>query len=59
MNNMKLGSSPQKKTDDAPDQENQPPYGMSYWGKPISPKKKTRSINAMFSGESTFDQVTR
>ena len=56
MNNMKLASSPQKKVDDAIDgQENQPPYGMSYWGKPISPKKKTRSINAMFQGESTFD----
>jgi hypothetical protein len=55
MNNMKLASSPQKKEDGVGDQENQPPSGMSHWGKPISPKKKTRSINAMFQGESTFD----
>lgn len=55
MNNMKLASSPQKKTDEAPDQENQPPFGMSYWGKPISPKKNTRSKNAFFQGESAYD----
>ena len=60
MNNMKLASSPQKKVDDGlGEQENQPPFGMSHWGKPISPKKKNRSINAMFQGESTFDQMSR
>ena len=55
MNNMRLASSPQKKPDEPEGAENQPPFGMSYWGKPISPKKKTRSINAVFNGESPFD----
>ena len=39
------------------EKENQPHPGMSMWGKPISPAKKTKSYNAMFQGESNFEYI--
>jgi len=41
--------------EDTEKENNQPHPGMSMWGKPISPAKKTKSYNAMFQAESNFD----
>jgi YesN/AraC family two-component response regulator len=50
-----LAPTPGQKNDQLPEQ----PPGTNMWGKPIAPTLKTRSNNAVFSGETVFQKQAR
>lgn len=50
---------PVKRDDAEPGQENMPPPGYNLHGYPMYPKKKTKSVHAMFGAESNFDQANK
>lgn len=53
MNTLRQSLSPKKQEQEDDQKEN---TGLNQWGKPMSPGKKIRSINSMFSAQTGFDK---